>query len=144
MNFCGRSLPYFRPCFLGEKARTLDFYVELLDTGERTLFFFAQVKTTRKAPTKKDSRLRIEMTGEDVRRASLVPAPTYLVGIDENTEGGYLHPILDGMKHDIPSISTAFPLDRTNLPRLHAEVSQFWAGRDMKRQTSAFSESRRP
>src|SRR5262249_26960619 len=86
MDFCGRSLPYFRPHFLGEKAQTLDFFVELLDTGERTLFFFAQVKTTRKALTRKDRRLRVEMAAADVRRASQVPAPTYLVGIDERTE----------------------------------------------------------
>ena len=68
MDFCGRSLPYFRPHFLGEKAQTLDFFVELLDTGERTLFFFAQVKTTRKALTRKDRRLRVEMAVADVRR----------------------------------------------------------------------------
>lgn len=144
MNFCGRSVPYFRPYYLGEKAQTLDFLVELLGVGERTFFFFAQVKTTRKALTKKDSRLRVEMAGIDVRRASLVAAPTYLVGIDEVTEIGYLHPILDGMKDDVPSISTGFPLDCTNLARLHAEVEQFWASRDMKRQTSVFSGQRRP
>lgn len=139
MNFCGRSLPYFRPHFLGEKAQTLDFFVELLDVGERTLFFFAQVKTTRKALTRKDRRLRVEMAATDVKRASQVPAPTYLIGIDEGTETGYVFPILDGMKDDVPSISTAFPLDCTNLPRLHAEVEQFWVCRDMKRQTSIFS-----
>jgi hypothetical protein len=30
LNFCGRPLPYFRPRFLGEKARTLDYLVELV------------------------------------------------------------------------------------------------------------------
>ena len=139
MNFCGRQLPYFRPHFLGEKAQTLDFFVELLDVGERTLFFFAQVKTTRKPLTRRDKRLRVEMAAADVVRASQVPAPTYLIGIDEQTEVGYLFPILDGMSSDVPSIPTAFPLDCTNLPRLHAEVEQFWTNRDMRRHTSTFS-----
>jgi hypothetical protein len=144
MNFCGRPLPYFRPYFLGEKARTLDFLVELLGTGERTLFFFAQVKTTRKALTKTDRRLRVEMAAADVKRASQVAAPTYLIGIDEQTEIAYVQAILDGMQHDVASISTAFPLDCTNLARLHAEVEQFWTARDMKRRTSVFHEERRP
>jgi hypothetical protein len=38
MNFCGRPVPYFRPRFLGEKARTLDFLVELVDAGDQLLF----------------------------------------------------------------------------------------------------------
>src|SRR5205085_2136667 len=83
---------------------------------ERTLFFFVQVKTTRKPLTKTDSRLRVEMAGTDVRRASLVPAPTYLVGVDEQAEQAYVLALLDGMKHDLPSIPTKFPPDRTNLP----------------------------
>jgi hypothetical protein len=62
MDFCGRPLPYFRPRHLGEKARTLDFFVELVDPGERLLFFFAQVKTTRKELTKKGKRLKVEMS----------------------------------------------------------------------------------
>src|SRR5260370_13208810 len=93
MNFCGRDLPYFRPRFLGEKVRTLDFLVELVCSGDRTPFFFAQVKTTRKGYTKKDRRLKVEMSGADVRRASRVPAPTYLVGIDERRGKGYVLPI---------------------------------------------------
>ncbi len=139
MNFCGRPLPYFRPRFLGEKARTLDFLVELVGTGERTLFFFAQVKTTRKGYTKKERRLKVEMSGADVRRACLVPAPTYLIGIEEREEAAYLVPLLEGMTDDIASIPTTYPLDCTNLPRLYAEVEQFWSCRDMRHLTSVFS-----
>src|SRR5262245_55320105 len=122
MNFCGRPLPYFRPRFLGEKAKTLDFLVELVGAGGRTPFFFAQVKTTHKGLTKRDRRLRVEMSGRDIRRASLVPAPTYLVGIDGVGEQAYIVSILEGMTDDIPSIPTTYPLDGTNLPRLYAEV----------------------
>lgn len=139
MSFCGRPLPYFRPRFLGEKAQTLDFMVELVDTGDRTLFFFAQVKATRRPLTRKDKRLRVEMPADEVRRAAQVPAPTYLIGVDEQAEEAYIMPILDGMTRALPSIPTTFPLDCTNLPRLYTEVEQFWAGRDMRRRSSVFA-----
>ena len=139
LNFCGRPFPYFLPRFLGEKAQTLDFLVELVDAGDPTLFFFVQVKTTRKGFTRRDKRLKIEMSGVDVRRFSLVPAPTYLVGIDEPGEGAYLLPVLEGMKTTISSIPTTYPLDCTNLGRLYGEVKQFWSSRDMTRRSSVFS-----
>ena len=139
MNFCGRDLPYFRPRLLGEKARTLDFLVELVCPGDRAPFFFAQVKTTRKGYTKKDRRLKVEMSGVDVRRACLVPAPTYLFGIDERLETAYIVPIVAGMVGDISSIPTIYPLDCKNLARLHDEVEQFWSSRDMRMSSSVFS-----
>ncbi len=139
MSSCGRPLPYFRPRFLGEKARTLDFLVELVGTGDRTHFFFAQVKATRKGLTRKSKRLKVEMSGADVQRASLVPAPTYLVGIDEPGEAAYIVPILEGMTKTVSSIPTTYPLDCLNLARLYDEVEQFWSSRDMKRHTSVFS-----
>jgi hypothetical protein len=139
MSFCGRELPYFRPRFLGEKARTLDFLVELVCPGDRTPFFFAQVKTTRKGYTKKGRRLRVEMSGADVRRACSVPAPTYLIGFDEPQEVGYIYPILHGMADDVSSIPTTYPLDSSNLPRLYDEVEQYWSSRDMRMRSSVFS-----
>lgn len=45
---CRRGdLPYFWPHYLGEKCETFDFLVELVDAGEKTPFFFVQVKGTR-------------------------------------------------------------------------------------------------
>jgi hypothetical protein len=139
MDFCGRELPYFRPRFLGEKAQTLDYLVELVGTPGRTVFFFVQVKTTQQGYTRKGRRLRVGVSGADLRRLSQVPAPTYLVGIDEPGEVAYLLAVLEGMSKPISSLPTAFPLDRTNLGRLHQEVEQFWAGRDMARRRSVFS-----
>lgn len=144
MDFCDRPLPYFRPHFLGEKAHTLDFWVELVGTDDRTLYFFAQVKTTRKALTRRGRRLRIELPDADLRRAARVPAPTYLVGIDERAETAYLLAVLAGMSGDLASIPTTFPLDRTNLPLLFAEVERYWSERDMTRRASVFSERELP
>ena len=67
------------------------------------------------------------------------PAPTYLVGIDEAREVGYILAILHGMAERISSIPTDYPLDCTTLPVLYQEVERFWAGRDMARRHSAFS-----
>ena len=60
------DLPYFWPHFLGDKCETFDFLVELVDAGEKTPFFFVQVKTTRKEFTKTHTppRLRVERLGE--------------------------------------------------------------------------------
>lgn len=141
MDFCGRRLPYFRPRFLGEKARALDFLVELVGNGDRTMFFFVQVKTTRRGYTTRGGRrLKVSVPAEAVRQLAGVVAPTYLVGIDEEQEVGYLLAILTGMKGAIPSLPTDFPLDRANLPRLYQEVEQFWTARDTTRQHSAFSD----
>src|SRR3954466_9107890 len=64
------DLPYFWPHYLGEKCQSLDFLVELVDAGERTPFFFLQVKCTRKALTTTHTppRLRVEVSERDVRR----------------------------------------------------------------------------
>jgi hypothetical protein len=79
------------------------------------------------------------MSATDVRRAVLIPAPSYLIGIDERDEDGYIVPLLDGMSGPISSMPTTYPLDCTNLPRLYAEVKQFWASRDMRRKKSVFA-----
>jgi Domain of unknown function (DUF4365) len=138
-NFCGRDTPYFRTYFLGEKAQTLDFLVELVSAAGQTRFFFAQVKTTQKGYTKRGRRLKVGMSGSDVGRFSRVPAPTYLVGIDEPRELAYILAVIEGMTDALPSLPTDFPLDGMNLPRLYDEVNQFWAGHDMARRSSVFS-----
>src|SRR5262249_48345755 len=115
MDFCGRDLPYFRPRFLGEKARTLDYLVELVGTGERTSYFFVQVRATQQGYTRKGRRLKVGIAGTDLRRPSRIPAPTYLVGIDEPGEVGYLLAVLEGMSAPLFSLPNRFPLDGTNL-----------------------------
>ena len=67
--------PYFWPRYLGEKGQTFDFLVELVDAGEKTPFFFVQVKTTRKeyTTTQTPPRLRIEVSENDVRTHGGLP-----------------------------------------------------------------------
>lgn len=134
------DLPYFWPHYLGEKCETFDFLVELIDAGERTPFFFVQVKTTRKEYTRTQAppRLRVEVSEKDVKRMSTFPAPTYVVGVHEEDERAFVVAVHSGMREAIPSITTGHELTADTLKRLWDEVREFWLPRDMNRSTSHF------
>ncbi|MFP4436806.1 MAG: DUF4365 domain-containing protein [Chloroflexaceae bacterium] len=137
-RFYGPSLPRFRPQFLGAKFTTVDFLVELVDADAMTPFFFVQVKTTRQGYTQRNHRLKIQVVSEDIQRLIAYPAPTYVVGIDERNETGYISAILERHARRIASLSTAFPLDQAALDRLWQEVYTFWSNRDMRFTASHF------
>ena len=133
------DLPYFWPHYLGEKCETFDFLVELVDAGEKTPFFFVQVKSTRKEFTRgQPPRLRVEVSDKDVRRMSSFPAPTYVVGVHEENERAFIVSVHGDMNQAIPSITTGHELSLDTLKRLWDEVSEFWNRRDMTRPTSHF------
>ena len=134
------DLPYFLPHFLGAKCELFDFLVELVDAGDRTPFFFIQVRATRKSYTRSQTppRLRVEVSKKDVRRMVLYPAPTYVVGVHEDEERAFIISVHGAMAEAIPSITTAHELTGTTLRRLWDEVRDFWQGRDMSRPNSSF------
>ena len=134
------DLPYFWPHYLGEKCETFDFLVELVDAGEKTPFFFVQVKATRKKYTRGQTppRLRVEVAEKDVRRMSSFPAPTYIVGVHEEDERAFVVSVHGDMREAIPSITTGHELTNESLKRLWDEVREFWQARDMTRPTSHF------
>jgi hypothetical protein len=84
------DVPYFWPQFLGDKCPLFDFLVELLGTADLPPFFFVQVKTSRKALTRKDGRLRIDVDAPDVRKMSSYLAPAYVVGVYEPDERAFV------------------------------------------------------
>ncbi len=129
----------FRPCFLGEKWPTIDYLVELVGLSGRSAFFFAQVKTTSKAVTASSKSLSIKVRKKDTDRMVGLPAPTYLIGIDENNETAYIIAVNEALKSDLSSLPVSFPLDATNLERLWDEVDSFWKSRDMILKSSVFS-----
>ena len=135
------DLPYFWPHYLGEKCETFDFLVELVDAGEKTPFFFVQVKTTRKEYTKTQvpPRLVINVSEKDVRRMVAFPAPTYVVGVHEDEERAFVVSVHGDMNALIPSITTGHELTRDTLKRLWDEVREFWQARDMSRPASHFT-----
>jgi hypothetical protein len=134
------DLPYFWPHYLGDKCPTFDFLVELVDAEERTPFFFVQVKTTRKAFTRKQTppRLRVEVSEQDIRRMVHYPAPTYVLGVHEVEERAFLISVHGTMSEAIPSMTTAHELTCETLRQLWHEVRAFWRDRDMSRSESAF------
>jgi hypothetical protein len=134
------DLPYFWPRYLGEKGRTFDFLVELVDAGESTPFFFVQVRSTRKnfTTSRRPPRLRVEVSEEEVRRMVAYPAPTYIIGVHEGEERAFIVSVHGNMSNSIPSITTAHELTSETLRRLWEEVRDFWQGRDMARTGSAF------
>jgi hypothetical protein len=132
--------PYFWPHYLGEKCETFDFLVELVDAGDKTPFFFVQVKTTRKEYTRSQTppRLRVEVSDKDVRRMSAFPAPTYVVGVHEDEERAFVVSVHGEMREAISSITTGHELTCDTLKLLWDEVREFWLARDMTRPGSRF------
>ena len=135
------DLPYFSPHFLGEKCPTFDFLVELVDAGPRTPFFFVQVKATRKAYTKtqKPPWLRVEVSQADVQRMAAYPAPTYVVGVQEEEERAFVVAIYGPMQGAIPSITTGHELTPDTLKQLWDEVRAYWHDREMAQEASSFT-----
>src|SRR5262245_32486232 len=118
-DLCGRSYPYFRPHFLGEKFAALDYLVELTGVRGGTLSFFVQVRTTRLGYTKKSRRRRVGVSEAEMRGMARDPAPTYLVGTDEPEACGYIVSVNDPRKAaGLSSFPTEHPLDCRNLGRL--------------------------
>lgn len=79
--------PLFRSRHLGEKWPTIDFFVEVRG-GMRRAFFFVQVKSrTTKAPGHFCS---VQLKRRDYKRMLKIPAPTYLVGVDEPSRKVYI------------------------------------------------------
>jgi hypothetical protein len=115
--------------------------VELVDGGDKTPFFFVQVKTTRKDYTKKQipPRLRVEVSETDVQRMVSYPAPTYVVGVHEDHERAFIIAVHGTMSEAIASITTAHELNVETLRRLWDEVRDFWRSHEMTQKTSSFS-----
>jgi hypothetical protein len=89
-EFPSKAGSIFKPQFLGDKWQYVDFIIELVGTKDIVPYFFVQVKTTRQGYTKKLSRLKVKVPQEHVRGLASYPAPTYIVGIDEPEEKGYI------------------------------------------------------
>jgi hypothetical protein len=135
----GRSEPYFRPRFLGDKFPTFDYFVELV--GSEAYFFFAQVRATRRGYRSghRTRRLRVNVSREDARRMAASPVPAYIVGMDEPREVGYLLSMNEPRRAGLGGLPTRHRLSCGNLRRLWHEVRDFWTGRDMGLARSHFT-----
>lgn len=114
------------PRHLGEKKRSIDFYVELFQPSEVTPFFLVQVKSTRQGYTA-HNRLKVGIGAGEIRRLAAYPAPTYVVGIDESSERGYIVSANGEKTAGFSSMCTEYPLAPDVLLALHHEVAAYWA-----------------
>ncbi|NET55147.1 MAG: DUF4365 domain-containing protein [Symploca sp. SIO2E6] len=125
-EFHSASGPIFKPQFLGDKWQHIDFIVELVGARSVIPYFFAQVKTTQTGYTKKLNRLKVKVSQEQVSALALYPAPTYIIGIDEIAEKGYVTSANGEHLTSLSSLSTEFPINKPNREILWQEVNDFW------------------
>lgn len=114
------------PRHLGEKKQAIDFYVELFSTSAITPYFLVQVKSTRLGLIARRERLRVGISAGHMQRLASYPAPTYVVGIDETTERGYIVSANGESTAGFSSMCTDHPLTADVLVALHREVEAYW------------------
>jgi hypothetical protein len=137
-ELCGRSDPFFRPRFLGDKYPTFDYIVEVVD--HPAYFFFVQVKGTTLGYTAEGRRLKIQVSQDDVDRMVACPVPAYVVGMDVTAAAcGFLLSVNEP-RANVASLTTQFRIDCALLPRLRDEVVKFWSSRNMVLANSQFQE----
>ena len=130
-KFCDDQ-PYFSAHFLGEKFRIHDYLVNALDENGISAFFFAQVRATRSGfEIRKDGRryLKVSASKDDIEAMARYPGPSYLFGIDIETEQAYFATIDDDTDKGFSALPTDFELSCENLSLLWSEVNAYWANR---------------
>jgi hypothetical protein len=131
--------PLFRPGFLGDKWPAIDFYVELCNVTGSVPYFFAQVKATVKALTKKSHALRISAKKRDIQRLLRLPGPTYIFGIHEPSQRVFVRSVHLGTPvKAMTQIPLSHELTSGNLAVLHNEVRTFWQSLNHKPRFSVF------
>ncbi|MEO1430505.1 MAG: DUF4365 domain-containing protein [Cyanobacteria bacterium J06632_19] len=104
----------------------VDCVVELIGQKDFLPFCYVQLKSTKTGYTKKDKRLKVKFPEESITGLSSYPAPTYIVGIDEKDETGYLVSANGDDNGSFASIPTDFPINKPNRGTLWNEVNDFW------------------
>jgi len=126
----------FRPRHLGEKWPSSDFYVELVGLKEH-FFFIVQVKSTTLGLDKKGN-LKVKANKKKLHDLNAYYCPTFLAGVDINTEEVYLIAINKNKRKDISNLPTKFKLDKVNRKLLYDDVKKFWENTDIKAYKNAF------
>ncbi|MCC5598920.1 DUF4365 domain-containing protein [Nostoc favosum] len=139
-EFHSHAGPIFKPQFLGDKWQYVDFIVELVGAGKSVPYFFVQVKTTREGYTKKYNRLKVKVRQENVIGLASYPAPTYIVGIDEIHELGYMVSANGESLKSLSSLSTQFKIIKQNRELLWQEVDDFWSRYHTNQLVSKFAD----
>ena len=110
----------FKVYFLGEKAPYVDFMLEVLDQVDHSYFCLVQVKSTTLGYSD-GGNLRASISDHDLEELIKRPLPTYLAGVDINSEAVYICPAFD-INIKYPSIPTKHKLELINKPGSKAEL----------------------
>jgi hypothetical protein len=131
----------FRPCFLGDKCATFDYFVELAGAKGPVPLLFIQVKGTRQGctPGHTPHRLKVTVPASDVRKMASYPAPAYVVGVDEVNEACFLLGIEATRTRAISTVPTLYPFTDANLGLLWEEVKGYWEAQGAVRKESRFT-----
>jgi hypothetical protein len=126
----------FRARQLGEKWPTSDFYIELNGPKEH-FYFIVQVKSTDKG-INGANKLKIDISKEKLHKLNEYYCPTYIAGVDVNTEKVYLFPISTKRHKGISGIPINLELDSKKRKKLFDDVKKFWTGTNVKSYKSKF------
>lgn len=130
--------PLFRAQFLGDKWPVADFFVELEGIAGSIPYFFVQVKTTAQGFTKRENRLKVSVSQNQIDLLASHPAPTYVAGIDYNEDDGWLLAVTGRTRSTLPSLPTTFPINAAHRRILYDEVRQYWTSQSLNPLSSAF------
>ena len=84
------------------------------------------MKSTREGYSQKENRLKIQISAPALQRLAAYPAPTYIIGIDETNEQGYILSANGESTTRLSSLSTDYPLNPQTLALLWGEVRSYW------------------
>jgi hypothetical protein len=127
----------FRPRHLGEKWPSSDFYVELIGPKEH-FFFLVQVKSTSQGFDSKGN-LKIKATSKKLNELNNYFCPTYLAGVDVDSNSVYLIPINKSKRKDLNKLKTKFELNAINRQLLFEDVRDFWENTNLKSYKASFN-----
>lgn len=119
--------PLFRPIHLGAKYPTVDYLVDILDASDTSVgFFFVQVKST-SAANPRSKVLSIDVPSVKFNRLVRIPVPTFVIGVDTQSEKAFLVAAHRAIRGRLRRISKTHELtsDRTRVS-LYKEVLKFW------------------
>jgi hypothetical protein len=132
---------WFHTDFLGDKAETKDFIVNLIEPSCIEATFFAQVKATTKGYSGRGAnrKLKVNVSKKDVKKLKAVTGPAFVVGIDVELEVGFLLAITEDTGDRLSGLPCTHTIDCTLIQRLWKEVEQYWVQRNMLAKKSLFS-----
>ena len=138
-DYQGLPRPLFRPYFLGARAQTIDYLIELEGVSQPfTPYFFVQVKATAQVGRQPGRNLRVKVSLKDSALLVRYPAPTYILGIEERTGQGFIFAVTAGTTKALSSLPTRHQMTIPTLQALHDEVLRFWQASGAAFTTSRF------